>query len=748
MMVRFRALVPRRAAALLLVGLSVLPLLGGSCEAPPPPAPPRVSYDEKIAWILWLEDQRVLRDPSPAPAAPAPVVTKGRRPALAPPPDAVPDVVKLLADGDPRVRRRAAIAVGRVGLREGVDALLPIVGDSDPVVREAAAFGLGLLGDPHAAAALTPLLAGASDPASALVAGRAAEALGLIGERVLAQRASGAAPSTQSPAAVAFDTTATAAAVGAMVTTLAASAGVRAVAPDEMRAPLAPEVEAFRLGLYALVRLKSYDQVVRAVLDERGQPTLRWWPAAYALQRLEDPRTLPALVALLRADGAYAAAFAARGLGALKDPRAVEPLLAAIKDPRPAVRFRAVESLGRLGDRRAAAPVLALLEQPSLDPTLRLAAVATLGQVKATEAYDVLLDQLSDGSPLVRISAQRALASIDPVAFVTVLSGMDVDSDWTVRAALAETLAALDSPTIEPRLRAALDDPDQRAIPAALRALVRAKAAGMDRVLLERLRSEDLQVRATAARLLGELKPAGAAPALVEASRAAAADTVSDVREAIVGALAELKAPETTEIATRLLADRDWSTRLRAAAILTRLDPGSAAGPVRPAPLQMDRAGYATLTAPPVSPHVFIDTARGAIEIELAVLDAPMTCHNFVTLARKGYFNGLRFHRVLGDFVAQAGDPRGDGSGGPGYSIRDELNDLPYLRGTIGMALSGPDTGGSQFFIARSPQPHLDAKYTVFARVVTGMEVVDRLQQWDTIQRVRVWDGVTMSLRD
>ena len=215
-----------------------------------------------------------------------------------------------------------------------------------------------------------------------------------------------------------------------------------------------------------------------------------------------------------------------------------------------------------------------------------------------------------------------------------------------------------------------------------------------------------------------------------------------------VGALAELKAPETTEIATRLLADRDWSTRLRAAAILTRLDPGSAAGPVRPAPLQMDRAGYATLTAPPVSPHVFIDTARGAIEIELAVLDAPMTCHNFVTLARKGYFNGLRFHRVLGDFVAQAGDPRGDGSGGPGYSIRDELNDLPYLRGTIGMALSGPDTGGSQFFIARSPQPHLDAKYTVFARVVTGMEVVDRLQQWDTIQRVRVWDGVTMSLRD
>jgi cyclophilin family peptidyl-prolyl cis-trans isomerase len=116
-----------------------------------------------------------------------------------------------------------------------------------------------------------------------------------------------------------------------------------------------------------------------------------------------------------------------------------------------------------------------------------------------------------------------------------------------------------------------------------------------------------------------------------------------------------------------------------------------------------------------------------------------------MALVRKGFYNGLRFHRVLGDFVAQAGDPRGDGSGGPGYSIRDELNDLPYLRGTIGMALSGPDTGGSQFFLTRSPQPHLDAKYTAFGRVVTGMDVVDKLQQGDTIDRARVWDGVTIS---
>src|SRR4030095_586789 len=114
------------------------------------------------------------------------------------------------------------------------------------------------------------------------------------------------------------------------------------------------------------------------------------------------------------------------------------------------------------------------------------------------------------------------------------------------------------------------------------------------------------------------------------------------------------------------------------------------------------------------------------IEIELAVLDAPMTCHNFATLARKGFYNGMRFHRVLRDFLAQTGHPRGDGTGGPGYSIRDELNDLPYLRGAIGMALSGKDTGGSQFFLTISPQPHLDAKYTVFGHVVKGIEVLDQ----------------------
>src|SRR5207253_1067899 len=139
---------------------------------------------------------------------------------------------------------------------------------------------------------------------------------------------------------------------------------------------------------------------------------------------------------------------------------------------------------------------------------------------------------------------------------------------------------------------------------------------------------------------------------------------------------------------------------------------------------------------PQVSPHAFIETAKGTIEFELAVLDAPQTSQNFIALARKGYFNGLQIHRVVPNFVVQDGDPRGDGSGGPGYTIRDELNDRPYLRGTVGMALSGPDTGGSQFFITHSPQPHLDGTYTVFGRVVSGLGALAAIGQGERIRSI------------
>src|SRR6185503_16111313 len=114
------------------------------------------------------------------------------------------------------------------------------------------------------------------------------------------------------------------------------------------------------------------------------------------------------------------------------------------------------------------------------------------------------------------------------------------------------------------------------------------------------------------------------------------------------------------------------------------------------------------------------------------------TVKNFIVLAKKGYFNGLRVHRVVPDFVIQDGDPTGTGSGGPGYTIRCEYNRLQYVPGMVGMALSGKDTGGSQWFINHSPQMHLNGRYTIFARVTRGMDVVNATTQGTVIRSVEI----------
>jgi cyclophilin family peptidyl-prolyl cis-trans isomerase len=131
-------------------------------------------------------------------------------------------------------------------------------------------------------------------------------------------------------------------------------------------------------------------------------------------------------------------------------------------------------------------------------------------------------------------------------------------------------------------------------------------------------------------------------------------------------------------------------------------------------------------------------TSKGAFTIQFLPEAAPLTVDNFVQLTRKGYFNGQTVPRVVPNFVIQTGDPRGDQNGGPGYQIRCEINEAPYERGAVGMALSGKDTGGSQWFVTHSPQPHLDGGYTVFGRVIRGMEVVDSIARGDTIVRVVV----------
>jgi cyclophilin family peptidyl-prolyl cis-trans isomerase len=141
------------------------------------------------------------------------------------------------------------------------------------------------------------------------------------------------------------------------------------------------------------------------------------------------------------------------------------------------------------------------------------------------------------------------------------------------------------------------------------------------------------------------------------------------------------------------------------------------------------------------SVRAVVTTSKGSFTIDLLPEAAPLTVDNFAQLAQRGYFRNVTVHRVVPNFVIQDGDPRGDGNGGPGYQIRCEINQILYDRAAVGMALSGKDTGGSQWFVTHSPQPHLDGGYTVFGRVVTGMDVVDKIVRGDIIQSIVIRQG-------
>ena len=680
---------------LLALGLCLSVSCGPKAAPVIDPTPPPTVFEQKMRWILQLEDERQLRGGGG-------------------------DLLNLMTDTEARVRRRSALAVGRVKLPEAVPALTTMLqGESDSEVRQMAAFAMGLIGSATAVPALTAALSDA-DP---LVQGRAAEALGSIGDKGAVQ------------------------AIGAMIATHVNGGALTGLNPDDMGFPKAPAAEAARLGMFALVRLGAYDNLASALLDQSGRPRSRWWPVAFAFQRVNDPRAASVLLDLFSGDGQLTRAFAARGLAASKDQRAVAPLLAAAEDAgQPmAVRVQAVRGVAALGDARGGAVMRRLITSPKVEQNLQLEAISALAQLRDPGSVDLLIDLVTAEWPSVRAAALNALARTDPDTFMSSISALDPDPHWAVRAALATTLGELGGERAQVPLIEMLKETDQRVIPKVLDALAKAGTVNAAAEFTARLKADDPVVRAAAARGLATIKAPNATAALTEAVQTAQRDGLAVSRTAALDALTALDPAAARPLLTAALTDRDWAVRMRAAEALRKLDPAADVSSMRPAPPPSvpELAALDTFVAPQYSPQAYIDTSKGTIQFELAVLDAPRTVANFIALVRKNYFRGVQFHRVVPDFVVQSGDPRGDGEGGPGYSIRDEINQRPYLRGTVGMALSGPDTGGSQFFITHSPQPHLDGRYTAFGQVVSGMDVVDRLQQWDTIERIRVWDGVT-----
>ena len=219
---------------------------------------------------------------------------------------------------------------------------------------------------------------------------------------------------------------------------------------------------------------------------------------------------------------------------------------------------------------------------------------------------------------------------------------------------------------------------------------------------------------------------------LVAACTRAERDPFNDARLSAVSALGAIAASSaagrqlvTTKFVSVTPRPDDYLVRRLAADTLR--ETRDAWGPVLPITTGRTLADYRDVArrwlAPALAgtkPHVLLETDRGTLDIELLPAEAPLTVAAFIDLVNRRYFDGTRWHRVVPNFVVQDGDPRGDGWGGPGFAIRDEINPVRYETGTVGMALSGPNTGGSQYFITHSAQPHLDGIYTIFARVVGG----------------------------
>ncbi len=628
------------------------------------------------------------------------------------------DLDRFLHDPDKGVRRRAALAAGRIADPSALPALVDLMNDSDPELRQMAAFGLGLLGDKQAA----PRLVASLKDGDAVVRARSAEALGRLGD-----------------ARFAGD-------VARMVLeTMPKGASVVTVRGDDAGNPNDPWLE-MRLGLFALARLKDA-RAAESVLLAAGRPRFDWWAATWVAMRLESPLLRPVLDAATQSDDKVSRAYAARGLGALKDPASLDTLTALTHDPDPTVVVNALRAVATIGDPRGAAIVAATLA--STDLTIKREALTAIAALPADRTLrSKVVPYVGHDQAFIRAAALAALAKIDRDEFALVLSGLDPDPEWFVRAALATSLGERGDEQSVGILFGLLKDPDARVLPSVLEAMRKARGNDAAETLRGYLDHPDLAVRASAIDNLGQLKLPGQTATLAGAWRKGLGDRDIDARAAAVAGLAEIK-DEASRAALAEAASSDPSRVVRVQAIAALTGQGSVAP--APGPEAVDRPSLdyreamAPYDPPPgatiYTPRAILYTRRGKIEIHLNILEAPRTVQSFIDLARRGFYDGLTFHRVVPGFVIQGGDPRGDGTGGPGYMLRCEIGERPYGRGSVGMALSGKDTGGSQFFITHAPTPHLDGGYTLFGWVASGMEVVDQVQPGDVIDKVEIWDG-------
>lgn len=402
------------------------------------------------------------------------------------------------------------------------------------------------------------------------------------------------------------------------------------------------------------------------------------------------------------------------------DERAVEMLTQAVRDTDKNTRLFAVRSFSKLGR----AVDLSLLNDSDL--YVRAEAVGSFGSTKAAGAFPPSL--YTDPSAHVRAAVADAVAATGDAALAIRLETMADEDGPMPRGRALLSLAKLRGDAEAPRLARARQDPHWWVRSRAYEASAFLKNA--DEILNGGVSDPDPRVAAQALETLAASTSPLAVPALEAVLRDPKAQL--EVLGTAVDAATEKKSPA---LAAALTAA--WNRKDLTAEVRDSLRKALAASGVT---VKGGAALDEPKAFPPLasSPVLILTMEKGKVELLLDAAAAPNTAAAIADAARRGLYDGTIWHRVVTAFVVQGADPRGSGWGDDGFRLKDEVNRLPFVRGTLGMPKAGPDTGGVQLFVSLVPTPHLDGRYTAFGRVLSGMEVLDNLQPGDKIVTARL----------
>lgn len=681
-----------------------------------------------------------------------------------------PDLLGYLKDEDPSIRARAAVAVGRIGLPRDVPALAPLLRDRDTEVRRAAAFGMGEIEDSTAALPLASLLTAGTE-SDAEVRALAVEGLGKLRAQPEACRA---ALGDRSPEVV------EAALIAAW------QIPVEGAFEEVLRLSAHDTIEIRWRAAYCLMRMLGAPASGRTAIApvaplpaadrERGGSRLRLlasdgdarvrMQAARGLTTLGDTSSTAALTGLLQDTDWRVRVEALRALaapegessGALRKTVGLDVLEASLQDPHPNVRVTAVEALVRLGPEREA---LSRLERVLNDPHPRLRQVAYSAYLTrlAAPVADAARPKADTSGTMAGGDEQLPTLPAPRVSAVDAATqGMLKSKDWTMRALAADGAALLPVEKALPIWKALIQD-EPRVAKTAIEPLLLHLARTRSGEILPRLQPDLQKLLSTPDPIVRTLT-VGALDAIFRDTTRVRSETdwqafestlervrkissgrdqANDVRLAVVAAASEnASRPRMRQLLFECCTDANYLVRREAAAALHK---AGGTPPAEPEPVETGRRpeDYRSILEWAEKDHwALIETEGGTIVVRLLSRVAPLTCWNLAGLAGEGFFDHGLWHRVVPDFVLQDGCPRGDGFGGAPREIRCEINRERFLPGTLGMALSGKDTGSSQFFLTHSDQPHLDGRYTVFGRIEQGAWLADQVTQGSPIQAIRV----------